>query len=88
VEKLAKAAVRATKLMVKVEKAYAELGGMDAMLARPSHGPDSAYGVLVGQFGTQVEDTILDDVKRAHGERPYGKDPREIIAEAKELGLI
>lgn len=85
-EKLAKAAVRAAKLMVKVEKAYADLGGMDAVLAMPAHGPDSAYGA-VSDLQQTVADVILDDVKRARGERPWHTDPRTIIAEAKELGL-
>lgn len=88
-EKLARAAVRAQKLMVKVEAAYARLGGQEAVLALPRTGPSSAYGVVGAlDLQTTVGDVILDDAKEAHGERRYNRDPRAIIAEALELGLI
>jgi hypothetical protein len=86
-EKLAKAAIRAQKLLAKVEAAYEALGGQDAVLALPRTGPGSAYGLTI-DLPTQVGDCILDDVKESHGERRYNRDPREVIAEARELALV
>jgi hypothetical protein len=86
-EKLRKAALRAQKLMVKVEAAYAALGGHEAVMALPQHGPGSAYA-LTSDLQTTVANVIYDDVQEFHGGRRFNRDPRGIIAEAQAEGLV
>lgn len=86
-EKLRKAAVRAQKLMAKVEAAYASLGGYGAVMALPQHGPGSAYS-KTGDLQSTVSDVIYDDVQEFHGGRRFNRDPRAIIAEAQAKGLV
>jgi hypothetical protein len=95
--KLLKAAERAQKQLAKIEVALEKLGGQDYLNSLPRTGPESAYAVLgeaqypaegKGFVQSSIADIILDDVKEHHGERRYGKDPREIIEQARERGLI
>lgn len=85
--KLAKAAVRAAKLLVKVDAAYTALGGRDAVAAFPRTGPHSVYARTF-ELQTSVQDVLIDDSRELWGERRYSKDPRQIIADATERGLI
>lgn len=83
-EKARKAAIRAQRLMGKVEAFYAANGGFEAVMARPLfQGPDAVYGLTrLSGLQTTVADVIHDDHREFHGERRYGKNPRGVIAEA------
>lgn len=81
-EKLARAADRARKLIVKYERLVpADIRDNLAALTY-----NEAYDAHI-DLPAQVGNLLLDDFKRAHGEQGWDRDPREIVAEAEALGL-
>jgi hypothetical protein len=95
-EKLAKAALRAQKLIVKAEATMAKMtpeGTREAFLSAYSeHGHDGKRSTyrwcMDNEIQTTVEDVLMDMQKRANGQRGWNKDPYQIVAEAREKGLI
>lgn len=97
--KLVRAAERAIKLLAKVEAAVEDLGGWEAIDAMPDHGTGSLYEATYG-FGAfegrkELQTTVGDELGYQATERRTGKprasyhsDPRQVIAEAREKGLI
>lgn len=98
-EKLRKAAERAIKLLAKVEAAVEDLGGWEVIDAMPQGDPGSLYEATYG-FGAfegrkELQTTVGDELSAQAEERRTGrreswrgKDPREVITEAREKGLI
>lgn len=83
---------RAKKLMVKVEAAYASLGGIEAVRAMPATGDGNLYRAVYG-FGDfadrkplqdSVANVLLDDDREYREGKRYDKDPRVTIREYEE----
>lgn len=85
-EKLRKAAERAQKLVAKVDAWYESQGGREAVNAWDS----SRLYAEHCKLPTQVGDVVYDEYHAHHEDTTFrhGKDPRKVVAEAKEKGLI
>ncbi len=95
-EKLAKAAARAVKFLAKVDAAVEQhCGSWDAFWTEYStYGHDGRKSVYRLDVPQQVSDYLMDEKKQqeaaAEGRREarWHKDPKAIIAEAREKGLV
>lgn len=91
-EKLKKKAERALKFLAKVEAIVEKnYGGWDKLFTEYSaHGHDGRKNLYRSTFDLQttVGDYLMDEMKERNGERRWGTDPKAIVKEATDKGLL